>query len=136
MPRLKKTREEWINNFKEVHHNKYDYSNLVIGNVKTKVKIICPFHGEFEQNIHNHLKGSGCSKCNGGVDSKGNEKFILDSKKVHGDKYDYSLVDYKNYKTNVTVICKEHGEFSQRPGHHTAGSGCPSCKVEKIRKIN
>lgn len=136
MPRKGLTKEQFIEKANKQHNNKYDYSNLVIGNVKTKVKIICPFHGEFEQNIHNHLKGSGCSKCNGGVDSKGNEKFILDSKKVHGDKYDYSLVDYKNYKTNVTVICKEHGEFSQRPGHHTAGSGCPSCKVEKIRKIN
>ena len=46
------------------------------------------------------------------------EQFILNSKKIHGDKYNYSLVNYVNNKTNVKLICKVHGEFEIRPDNH------------------
>ena len=41
--------------------------------------------------------------------------FIIRAKEVHGDKYDYSKVEYVNNKTKVCIICPEHGEFWQRP---------------------
>ena len=46
---------------------------------------------------------------------------------VHGDKYDYSLVDYKNHTTDITIICKTHGPFNQRPHNHLEGKGCSQC---------
>ena len=46
---------------------------------------------------------------------------------VHGDKYDYSLVDYVNSRTKIKIICKEHGVFEQQAGSHKRGEGCPSC---------
>ena len=57
------------------------------------------------------------------------EEFIKKAKEVHGDKYDYSKVEYKNYSTKVRIICKEdgHGEFFQNPGDHLSGKGCPDC---------
>src|ERR1035437_1745734 len=53
--------------------------------------------------------------------------FIAKAKNVHGDKYDYSRVEYINAKTKVCIICSEHGEFYQRIDHHLNGSGCPIC---------
>ena len=55
------------------------------------------------------------------------EEFIAKAKAVHGDRYDYSKVEYVDSKTKVCIICKEHGEFWQRPSHHTNGHGCTKC---------
>ena len=62
------------------------------------------------------------------------EEFIKKAKEIHGNKYDYSKVEYKNTSTKVCIICPEHGEFWQTPNHHLQGHGCPKCKNEKIRK--
>lgn len=45
-----------------------------------------------------------------------NEIFIEKAKKVHGDKYDYSKVNYIDNKTKICIICPEHGEFWQLYG--------------------
>ena len=58
---------------------------------------------------------------------KTTEEFIEDAIKVHGDKYDYSKVDYKISNKNVEIVCKEHGSFLQLPLHHTRGHGCRRC---------
>ena len=67
---------------------------------------------------------------------KTTEQFIIQAKKVHGDKYDYSKVEYKNQHTEVCVICPKHGEFWQRPKTHLRGRGCPQCGKEKLRTMN
>ena len=112
-------------------YNKYDYSLVVYKGSLIKVKIICPIHGEFEQTPKNHLKGSGCPKCarerqNNKTKSNTNS-FINKSKLKHGDKYNYSLVDYVNAQTKINIICTEHGEFEQKPSRHLQGDGCPKC---------
>ena len=56
------------------------------------------------------------------------KNFILKSKKIHGDAYDYSLVEYINCKKKVKIICKEHGIFEQTPNNHLKGQNCPICK--------
>ena len=56
------------------------------------------------------------------------EIFIQRAKAVHGDKYDYSKVDYKNNQTKVCIICPEHGEFWMQPNNHMNGQDCPICK--------
>ena len=50
-------------------------------------------------------------------------------KKVHGDEYDYSLVEYVNTDTKISIICKKdgHGVFKQTPNMHRQGQGCPKC---------
>lgn len=53
--------------------------------------------------------------------------FINKAKLIHGDRYDYSKVDYINAKTKVVIICKEHGEFMQTPNSHLGGRGCRRC---------
>ena len=109
-----------------IHGEKYDYSKVDYKNSITKVIIICKTHGEFEQRAQCHLRGAGCGKCAG--TAKSNTKdFIENAKLIHGDKYDYSKVDYKNNKTNVIIICKKHGDFSQRPHNHLINQGCNKC---------
>ena len=65
------------------------------------------------------------------------EKFINKAKQIHGNKYDYSKVEYKNNRTKVCIICKEHGEFWQRPDKHILRrQGCPHCSGNAKRDIN
>ena len=122
----KLTSEDFVKKANKVHDGKYDYSNVVYVNNKTKVCIICPEHGEFWQRPNEHINGHGCSKCCGAhIPTK--EEWITSARKVHGDKYDYSKVVYKNARTNVCIICHEHGEFWQKPYNHKRGQGCPKC---------
>ena len=63
-----------------------------------------------------------------------NDDFIQESIKIHGDKYDYSLVEYIKSSEKVTIICREHGSFEQRASNHLRGRGCYDCK--KTRKYD
>lgn len=116
-----------------IHGDRYDYSlikNPV--NKNDSVDIICPDHGIFKQNLKLHLLGHGCSKC-GNIVSSGvlnSDRFLERARTVHGDKYDYSKVDYINNKVKVCIICPDHGEFWQIPNSHLLGKGCISCPVE------
>jgi hypothetical protein len=53
--------------------------------------------------------------------------FITKAKAIHGDLYNYSLVDYINSKTKVKIICSKHGVFEQTPSDHLGGHGCKAC---------
>ena len=119
----KLTKEEFIRKAREIHSDKYDYSKVEYKNAITKVTIICPEHGEFEQTPNSHLRGYGCSRCS----RLTTEDFIRRAGEIHGDKYDYSKVDYKDSQTKITIICPKHGEFQQRPSNHLRGKGCPYC---------
>jgi very-short-patch-repair endonuclease len=116
------------------HGNTYDYSQTQYITQQDKIKIICPIHGVFEQHPHNHLKGHGCAMCSGNF-KKTTKMYIEDVKKVHGDIYDYSKLDYVNIDADVLIICKKHGEFAQRALHHLHGSGCPVCCNSKGENI-
>lgn len=127
----KSNAEEFIQKAKEVHHNTYDYSGVVYVRNSYPVKIICKLHGEFTQSPANHLCGKGCPTCGslltGAQLRKSSDTFIQQAKEIHGDRYDYSSSNYVAAKYNVTIRCREHGEFSQRASHHLSGHGCPYC---------
>jgi protein-arginine kinase activator protein McsA len=124
----KLTSFEVIQEFKRVHGDKYDYSKVKFKNVDSKVIIICKEHGEFLQTPYSHKKGVACPKCGGSFKLTTNE-ILAEFRKVHGDKYDYSKVDYKNTNSKVIIICNTHGEFLQSPSKHKSGSGCPTCNL-------
>jgi len=54
-------------------------------------------------------------------------EFIETANKIHNNKYDYSKVDYVNNRNQIIIICKKHGEFTQKPFVHLSKHGCPSC---------
>lgn len=62
------------------------------------------------------------------------EIYIDRAKAVHGDRYDYSSLEYINMHKHVKIICNEHGEFMQNPQLHLRGSGCPICGQEKSKQ--
>lgn len=130
------TRETFIEKAKKIHGDKYDYSKVVYVKCNKKVCIICPKHGEFFIEPIKHIsKGRtnqrGCPFC--GEENrrkhtrKTTEWFITEAKKIHGDKYDYSKVEYERTDKNVCIICPEHGEFWQTPNRHLNHHGCPKC---------
>ena len=124
MPK-KFTKEEFIEKARRIHGDKYDYSKVEYKNIDTKVCIICPEHGEFWQRPSVHIYDKcGCPKCFGIYDGK---SFIEKARRIHGDKYDYSKVEYKKSNEKVCIICPEHGEFWQRPNDHLSGYGCYKC---------
>jgi len=126
----KVTLSEFIKRSKETHGNKYDYSQVVYINTKTKVKIICPEHGEFEQQPEKHMKKNACPFC-GGSNKKTLKIFTEISNIKHNNKYDYTNTVYKNNSTKVEIICPYHGVFVQNPSNHMKGSGCEKCSKEK-----
>lgn len=125
--------DEFIKKCREKHGDKYDYSKVDYIDANTKIIIICKEHGEFQQKPNHHLnRGSCCPKCTGHY-TLTTEEFIEKSKLVHGDLYDYSKVDYKNSNKEVSIICKIHGEFSQKPvSHYWNKAGCPKCANKNI----
>lgn len=134
------TTNEFIERSSLRHNNKYDYSKTVYKDCYSKLKIICPVHGEFEQKPVYHLHGAGCIQC--GLDRRNNSTrrtksiFIEKAKIIHKDKYSYSKVIYKNTVTKVIITCPEHGDFEQTPVSHLSGFRCRKCsQVEVNLKI-
>lgn len=134
--------EEVVNKAKEVHGDKYDYSLITdYKNDRTKYPIICSKHGTFYQAFNNHIKGrQGCPIC--GRISYANkrrstaEEFIEKAKLLHGDKYDYSKVEYITNATKVCITCPKHGDFFMEPGNHLMGQGCPKCGAYRSKGEN
>jgi len=146
------TLEEFLKRSKKHHGDKYDYSLVDWKNASEKVKIICPTHGIFEQLPTTHQRGFGCFKCASILrgDKQRKPKKIKVIKKVHkyntkifiekvniihNDKYNYSKTNYDGYYKNVTIICPNHGEYTQKAGDHLNGNGCPKCNRSKGEEI-
>ena len=126
------TTEDFVKRVKEIHGDKYDYSKINYVNNHSNIIIICKTHGENTVLPSNLLRQGGCKKCglkNTILKLKSDSSiFIEESKEIHGDKYDYSKVDYVNCDKNVIIICKEHGEFRQTPYTHKKSIiGCLKC---------
>lgn len=132
----KYSQDIFIKKSKVKHKNFYDYSLVNYVNMNAKVKIICPIHGVFEQKAYHHLK-HGCRKCsiNKNINKRKRSdinEFILKSKKVHGDVYDYSNSIYKGSLIKLEIKCNKCGYiFYQKPNDHLNGRGCPNCAINK-----
>lgn len=151
---MKYTTDDIIKMARKVHGDKYEYGEYLGYN--TKMRIVCPIHGEFFQTPHSHLHGHGCRKCFDERNSKNRQmdtnSFVKKAKEKYGDLYDYSMVEYVDSKTKIKIKCNKCGcVFEQRPAKHLNTNGCPECAkfnsslrqrsnivdfVEKARKIH
>ena len=139
------TTADFIERAKAVHGDRYDYSLAEYQGIHKYVTIVCAEHGPFQQSPANHYHGKGCSDC-GGSKPHTTESFVDAAKAVHGDRYDYSIVKYSSNKAHVTIICSDHGPFSQIAAVHLRGNGCPQCGgnrkhsaesfIEKVRAVH
>lgn len=136
--KLRKTFEQFKEEATKVHNGKYIYNDTNYVNSHKHIMITCPKHGDFPCTPTNHLNGVGCPECNkeklAELFSYNTEYFIKKARKVHGDKYDYSLVKYVNNKTNVDIICPKHGAFQQTPQAHYSGRGCSFCNESHLER--
>ena len=125
-----KTTEDFL---KELNTD-YDLSMVEYKNNKTKVKVRCKKHNYIFEIRPDHLKENrmSCKYCLEEYKrkkfQKTKEQFIKEAKSIHGDKYNYSLVNYVNNFTKVKIICPIHGIIEQLPMNHLSGYGCKYCK--------
>ncbi len=132
----KVTLEEFIERARAVHGDRYDYSKVVYKNNSTKVEVICAEHGSFFPKPINHIQNqSGCPACVGCKRTTA-EDFIERARAVHGDRYDYSALNYAGVDSLVSIGCTDHGLFQQIAYDHTSGHGCKICGVEKCASAN
>lgn len=130
--KLRITTEKFIERARIVHSSFYSYDKVgEIKNTRDKVIITCPIHGDFTQEVMDHLRGHKCPKCAKEKTSSrrrlSKEEFISKAISIHGNKYDYSKVEYTNNRIPITIICPIHGPFWQIPNNHLSGNGCPKC---------
>jgi len=121
--------KEFIRKSIKIHGDKYDYSSVKFTKTTDIININCIVHGNFKQRVSNHLNGNGCPLC---VEKqkKSNIHFINECKKIHGNKYDYSLSKYDGAHKKIKIICPIHGIFTQTPNSHINKSqGCPKCNT-------
>lgn len=111
-------KEDYIRKVSLIHKNKYNYSNINTISSLKNIPIICPIHGLFEQNVHVHLRGSGCSKCSSNV-SHMSQKW-LDLHKIPDDKEhrevrlklkDGSFIKVDGFKKETNTIYEFYGDF-------------------------
>lgn len=134
MARRLLTQEEYIEKAKSIHGDKYDYSEINYINSTTNIKVKCDNGHTFLTNPSNHISSNktGCPHCSSKKAST-TEEYILSAIKVHGNKYDYSLVDYKNSRTKIEVICDQGHIFKVQPNNHISSNktGCPHCSPKR-----
>ena len=138
--KVRNTTENFIKKARKIHGNKYDYSNVECNGSLDKITIICPIHGEFRQRVIEHLNGNGCQECGKEkVWNKRNrittEEWVKKAREVHGNKYDYSNVNYIKNRDSVCIICPKHGEFWQKANNHLNGNGCPKCRNSYLERF-
>jgi hypothetical protein len=126
------TLESFLNRAKDVHGDRYDYSEVVVTRANDPVKVTCREHGPFYPTPQNHLNsGTGCPEC--GKESSREKRvlsitdFVARSEVIHGKKYDYSNVTYSKLHDFITICCPIHGDFHQVAYDHLAGHGCSKC---------
>jgi hypothetical protein len=145
---IKQLIEKWKSKIKdEISYELIDLSIENNWDEKTKIKLLCPIHGEFETTIGSRNSGSGCLKCyrdrqHNGCNLSPNRfvstnEWITRFKSVHGDLYDYSLItEIKNNSDKIPIICPVHGVFYQSPNKHfNSKTMCPKCKIKSKGEI-
>lgn len=140
------TREERAADFiataTTIHDGRYDYRHVAdqYVNGSTPVTIICPHHGSFRMPPSEHRRrttknqhaAQGCRDCAGRANASSEArgaKFLVKAAEHHGGRFDYSLMEFIDMKSPITVVCPTHGAFSQRPDNHIARGavGCRQC---------
>lgn len=97
--------------------------------VRDVARYRCALHGVFTARLTNLLAGRAMCCAREEDRASAANAWLARAQSVHGDRYDYSLVNYVNASTHVSVRCHEHGVFAVSPSNHTATKprGCPAC---------
>jgi hypothetical protein len=131
----------YIEKAREVHSNLYDYSLVEYKNSFTKIKIVCPIHGIFEQRSCDHInQKQGCPKCSHNHPWT-SLQYSLKSKELYDNKFEV-ISEYKGMKHPITLRCNDHGNFTLKKAekHLERSGGCPVCwylgRLENLKPGN
>lgn len=137
-PRMKHTISTFTTRANIVHNNEYSYDNFVYVDSRTKSRITCSTHGDFEKQPNMHLSGQGCPFCSKEkslkLRTKTKETFVEQANFAHNNKYSYDNFVYVNTMTAGLITCKLHGDFKQAPNSHLNKQGCPICGKNSLIK--
>lgn len=117
----------------------YDLSGAKYSGARSKIEVICFEHGVFQTtpdslfSERTKIACPSCRKIHGDIirAEQALSEFLGKAKKTFKSQYTYEDVVYINSKSKVTITCREHGPFQQTPGKFLAGTGCPSCGLER-----
>ncbi len=135
---------------KEKYQGRYQVKPFKYEGKKTVVTLVCKKHGKFQIQAASIRRSPGCPRCayissmgnrtqalrayNKNMVSKRYEAWLNKARKNHGDRYDYSMVNYIDAKTPVKIICPVHGITKQVPDTHLI-AGCRKCADEDLKGI-
>lgn len=139
--KLSKVLVQGIEDLKFQFGHLFDFSNADYKNSGSVLDLKCKTHNFFFRNTSYHIvRGAGCPECKKEkVSAKkklGTEEFIKRSVDKHGNKYDYSLVEYKTLIDKVEIVCPDHGSYYQKPREHLRGHGCPICASTTVSAVS
>jgi len=121
--------KKFIYEAKQIHGDRYDYSNSIYRGVRQEIEIICPIHGSFYQTPQDHINQK--CKCPYCRMKRYNKKlFLKDAHRVHSKKYfyyDLQLIKFRKSTDILKIKCPHHGIFYQRIDLHLRGYNCPKC---------
>ena len=134
-PSYRRSEEEWDTELQAMCDKMgYNYLGREKKEYTTFVNLYCPLHKHtWCANSKHFLNGIGCNRCGEEITTRKNKTITTESaigvfKAKHGDRYDYSLVEYINWEDKLTIICPVHGVTYQRYCDHLKSKhGCPSC---------
>lgn len=132
--KYKRTKEDFVKEATFIHKGLYSYDDFVWRGTDKNGIIHCTRHNlDFEMTPNHHLCGQGCPKCRyektSKTKTKSQEQFVQELKEIYGDLYGISQVVYKDNKTDVCLICKEHGKFWRTPNALLRGHSCQTCGI-------
>lgn len=120
----------YLQKAKDKYGDFYNYDEVVYVNARTKITIICPKHGKYEQLPLNHLRQN-CPKCAIEKESQRKSNSFNEFKKhltpYHLAKYNYSKMQTYSFNSMETFVCPIHGDFKQKVKNHIASKGCYLC---------
>ena len=120
----------------------YDLSGAIYSCARSKIEVICFEHGIFQttpDSLFSERTKIACPSCRKIYREKNRAEqarteFLKKAKQTYKSQYTYEDVVYFNSRSKVTITCREHGSFQQTPGKLLAGTGCPSCGLERRHK--
>lgn len=132
------TTEQFIQKAKEIHGDRYDYSNVVYVNDRTKVIITCREHGEFLQAPRGHLSFKGCSKCSSSIGERCLELIFIKNKIKYTPQYKLPFYnfEYDFYLPDYNIFIEFHGVQHYQPISYFGGElGFAETKRRDLHKV-
>ncbi|MDB0013213.1 hypothetical protein N9F22_00040 [Alphaproteobacteria bacterium] len=134
-----RTLDDLISQFRAAHGDKYDYSKVRLKLWNERVRIRCPDHGWFAQQVKLHSEGRGCKKCGYTETALKNRlgagNLLQRFRDIHGEEFDYDFTNFETIRDKIKIKCPMHDWYEQVASDHLHYPGCPACKAETLSKI-